>query len=362
MGTVMERIEAGTLTELVAGLFRGKGAQADEAHDVASSLVGANLTGHDSHGVVRVPKYLSWIEEDTLRLGRDLEIVNDGGVFVVADGGHGMGQTLGRRVVDLGVARAREHGVSITALRRSGHIGRIGEWAERAAEHGLVSIHCVNVSGSILVAPFGAREKRFSTAPFTVGIPGSGDQPALILDFATSLVAEGKVLNAFKGGKTLPPDCIISDQGTLSNDPVDFYGPGIDASRPSAAANSAGALVAMGLHKGSGLAFMMELLGGALTGGGVCGPEKKPVSNGMLSIFLDPARLDPANDFHAEVARFAQWVREAQPRPGMGPVLAPGDVERSLREERLREGIPLPPEVIGALRRLDAARSPSAAG
>ncbi|MGY6646278.1 MAG: Ldh family oxidoreductase [Salinarimonas sp.] len=357
----MERIEVGALTALVAGLFRAKGAQAEEAHDVATSLVGANLTGHDSHGVVRVPKYLSWIEEGTLRLGRDLDIVNDGGVFVVADGGHGMGQTLGRRIVDLGVARAREHGVAITALRRSGHIGRIGEWAERAAAQGLVSIHCVNVSGSILVAPFGAQEKRFSTAPFTVGIPGKGEAPPLILDFATSLVAEGKVLNAFKGGKALPDDCIISDQGALSNDPVDFYGPGIDASRPSAAANSAGALVAMGLHKGSGLAFMMELLGGALTGGGVCGPEKKPVANGMLSIFLDPARLDPSNDFHAEVVRFTDWVRSAQPRPGMGPVLAPGDIERGLREKHLREGLLLPPDVIGALRSLEASSHPRAA-
>lgn len=352
----MERIDADDLTALVAGLFRARGAQETEAGDVATSLVGANLTGHDSHGVVRVPKYLSWIDEGTLRLGRDLEIVNDGGVFVVADGGHGMGQTLGRRIVDLGVARAREHGVAITALRRSGHIGRIGEWAERAAARGLVSIHCVNVSGSVLVAPFGAREKRFSTAPFAVGIPGAGDGeagvPPLILDFATSLVAEGKVLNAFKGGKALPDDCIIAPDGALSDQPVDFYGAGVDASQPGAAKNAAGALVAMGLHKGSGLAFMMEMLGGALTGGGTCGPQSKLVANGMLSIFLDPARLDPGNDFHAEVARFTDWVRAAQPRPGMGPVQVPGDMERTLRDKHLREGIPLPPEVIGALRTL----------
>lgn len=348
----MKRIDVGELTDLVARLFRAKGAQPQEARDVASSLVGANITGHDSHGVVRVPKYLSWIEEDTLRLGRELEIVNDGGVFVLADGGHGMGQTMGRRIVDIGVARAREHGVSITALRRSGHIGRIGEWAERAAEAGLVSIHCVNVAGSILVAPFGAREKRFSTAPFAVGIPREG-LPPLILDFATSLVAEGKVLNAFKGGKALPADCIISSDGRLSNDPVDFYGVGVEASRPSAASNSAGALVAMGLHKGSGLAFMMEMLGGALTGGGTCGPQKHRIANGMLSIFLDPARIDPHNDFHAEVTRFTDWVRAAAPRPGMGPVLAPGDAERALRETCLRDGVELPDEVWRALHELD---------
>jgi hydroxycarboxylate dehydrogenase B len=105
----------------------------------------------------------------------------------------------------------------------------------------------------------------------------------------------------------------------------------------------------MGLHKGSGLAFMMEVLGGALTGGGTCGPNKAPVANGMLSIFLDPARLDPANDFHGEVARFVDWVRDAEPRPGLDEVLVPGDMERRLAAERMVDGVPLPPEVWRAL-------------
>ncbi|TVQ29939.1 MAG: malate/lactate/ureidoglycolate dehydrogenase [Geminicoccaceae bacterium] len=331
------------LTGLVTALFSAKGASHGEAQDVAASLVGANLTGHDSHGVVRVPRYLDWIDDGTLRPGRELDLVTDGGVFVLADGGHGFGQTLGRRIVDLGIDRASTHGVAITALRRSGHIGRIGEWAERAAAADLVSIHCVNVHGSVLVAPFGAREKRFSTAPFAVGVP-QPDAPPLILDFATSLVAEGKVLNAFKGGKALPADCIIATDGQLTDDPCAFYGT-TDRSVVPVTAKAPGALVAMGLHKGSGLAFMMELLGGALTGGGTCGPDKTPVANGMLSIYLDPHRLDPANDFHGEVARFVAWVRGAAPRPGIDEVLVPGDAERRLRLERTAEGVPLPVEV-----------------
>ncbi len=339
----MQRIAVDELTGLVAAIFAAKGTSAQEGWDIATSLVGANLTGHDSHGVVRVPRYLAWMDQGGLRPGRDLEIVNDGGTFVVTDGGHGFGQTLGRRIVDLGVERATQHGVAITTLRRSGHLGRIGEWAERAAAAGLVSIHCVNVHGSVLVAPFGAREKRFSTAPFAVGVP-QPDAPPLILDFATSLVAEGKVLNAFPGGKTLPPDSIIAGDGRLRDDPGDFYGIS-DRSRQPAAVHATGALVAMGLHKGSGLAFMMEVLAGALTGGGVAGPDKSPVGNGMLSIFLDPARLDPANDFHGEVARFVAWVRAAEPRPGVDAVLVPGDVERSLMAERAASGVPLPSEV-----------------
>ncbi len=339
----MQRIDVDELTGLVTKLFVAKGTHEDEARNVASSLVGANLTGHDSHGVVRVPRYLAWIDEGTLRPGQALEIVTDGGAFVVTDAVHGFGQTMGRRIVDLGIERARAHGVAVTTLKRSGHIGRIGEWAERAAAADLVSIHCVNVQGSVLVAPFGARDKRFSTAPFAVGVP-QPEAPPLILDFATSLVAEGKVLNAFKGGKTLPPECIIAPDGRLSDDPSDFYGI-TDRSQVPVAVRASGALVAMGLHKGSGLAFMMELLGGALTGGGTAGPRKGHVANGMLSIFLDPKKLDAGNDFHGEVERFVAWVREAEPRPGIDEVLVPGDVERRLRVERLAEGVPLPPEV-----------------
>ncbi|MEO1090352.1 MAG: malate/lactate/ureidoglycolate dehydrogenase [Pseudomonadota bacterium] len=343
----MELIPVETLTARVAALFEAKGCTPGEALNVATSLVAANLTGHDSHGVVRVPRYLAWMDEATLRPGREPETVTDGGAFVLADGGHGFGQTLGRRIVDLGIARCREHGVAITALRRSGHLGRIGEWAERAADAGLVSIHCVNVHGSVLVAPFGAMAKRFSTAPFSVGIPRPDEAP-LILDFATSKVAEGKVLNAMKGGKTLPPACIIAPDGHLSHDPSDFYGTN-DPTHVPAAISAPGALVAMGEHKGSGLAFMMELLGGALTGGGTCGPGKAPVANAMLSVFLDPARLDPANDFHGEVTRFVDWVRAAQPRPGTDTVLVPGDPERALRAERTVRGVPLPPEVWRAI-------------
>ncbi len=343
----MERIPVATLTARVAALFAAKGCVAAEAQDIATSLVGANLTGHDSHGVVRVPRYLTWMDEGVLRPGGEPLVVTDGGAFVVVDGCQGLGQTLGRHIVDLGVERAQAHGVALTALRRAGHLGRIGEWAERAAYAGLVSIHFVNVHGSVLVAPFGAMEKRFSTAPFAVGVP-QADRAPLILDFATSKVAEGKVLNAMKGGKTLPPACIIAPDGRLSHDPADFYGTDNRTQVP-AAVEASGALVAMGDHKGSGLAFMMEMLGGALTGGGVCGPDKAPVWNGMLSIFVDPGRLDPANDFHGEVSRFTEWVRSARPRLQGEAVEVPGDSERRLRAERTRDGVPLPPEVWRAI-------------
>jgi uncharacterized oxidoreductase len=150
------------------------------------------------------------------------EIVTDGGSFVVLDGGFGFGQTVAPQAVAVGIERALASGLCVVALRNAGHIGRVGAYAEQAIAAGLISVHFVNVAGSQLVAPFGGVERRFSTAPLSVGVPLPG-RP-LVLDFATSLVAEGKVLVASTGGKPLPPDALIEPDGRLSGDPHTLYG------------------------------------------------------------------------------------------------------------------------------------------
>ena len=109
--------------------------------------------------------------------------------------------------------------MAAVSLRNAGHLGRVGDWAEMAAEAGLISIHFVNASGSILVAPYGGTERRLSTAPYCVGIPRPDHSP-VILDFATSVVAEGKVLVASQGGKALPQDALIGPDGRMSTDPL----------------------------------------------------------------------------------------------------------------------------------------------
>ncbi len=328
------------LKELVARVFVAMGCTADEAGRIALYLVNANLTGHDSHGVVRVPRYVTWVRDGTLVPNRQMTVVSESDGFAVIDGGYGFGQSIGPQAVGLGIQKAARHGTAIVALRSSGHLGRIGEWAEMAAEAGQVSIHMVNVAGSCLVSPFGAIDRRMSTNPFAAGVP-LPDRPPLILDFATSVVAEGKVLVAYNGGKPLPPDSLITSDGRLTSDPEAFYGPHQSGGSPNPR-EGLGAIRAMGEHKGSGLAFMMELLGGALTGSGCAGPGTRRVANGMLSIYLTPEAFGAADGFADEVRTYVDFFKSARPAVEGGEVLVPGEPERRTRAARLADGIPIP--------------------
>ncbi|GGG42681.1 malate/lactate/ureidoglycolate dehydrogenase [Caldovatus sediminis] len=334
------RIGADALESLVRDIFLAAGCDAAEAGRIAAHLLGANLAGHDSHGVARVPRYVEWLESGYVVKGRTVETVTDGGTFLLLDGQWGFGQTVAPQAVALGIERAQRHGTCIVGLRNAGHIGRVGDYAERAVAAGLISIHFVNVAGSCLVAPFGGVERRFSTAPIAIGVPLEG-RP-VVLDFATSLVAEGKVLVASNGGKPLPPDALIEPDGRLSGDPHTLYGP-YERVGPRSPANGRGAIRAFGEHKGSGLALMCELLAGALTGGGTSGPveERGRIANGMLSIYLSPAHFGTQAEFQRAGRAYVDWVKASRPATPGGEVLAPGEPEARTRAERLANGVPL---------------------
>jgi uncharacterized oxidoreductase len=336
-------VPAPALESVVEKIFAAAGCDGAEANRISTHLLGANLAGHDSHGVARVPRYVEWLESGFVLKGKDAEIVTDGGCFALLDGHFGFGQTVAPQAVDLGIARALQHGIAVVGLRNAGHIGRVGEYAEKAIAAGLISVHFVNVAGSVLVAPFGGTERRFSTAPFSVGVPLPG-RP-LILDFATSLVAEGKVLVASNGGKALPHDALIEPDGTLSADPHTLYGdyPQIGPRNPS---NGKGAIRAFGEHKGSGLAFMCEMLAGALTGGGTSGPveARGRIANGMLSFYVSPKHFGTQAEFEATGRAYVDWVMETSPANPDQPVLAPGDKEAQTRADRLANGVPLQPD------------------
>lgn len=340
------------LRGFVAAIFAAAGCGAAEAARVGEHLVSSNLAGHDSHGVIRVPRYVGWLREGKVRAGQSLTVVTESPTHAVVDGNGGFGQTIGELAVDLGIAKARAAGLAVIALRRSAHIGRIGDWAERAAAAGLVSVHFCNVAQSPLVAPYGGSERRFGTNPFCVGVP-MPDGPPLILDFATSLVAEGKVLVASNGGKPVPDGALIGPDGTLSTDPETLYGPLADAPARDPMAGP-GALRAFGEHKGSGLAFMCEILAGCLTGGGTAGPPSGPdgergtLGNGLLSVYLDPGHFAGA-DFARTARDYAEYVRAARPAADGGAVLVPGDPEARTRAARLRDGIPLQAETWASL-------------
>jgi uncharacterized oxidoreductase len=259
-----------------------------------------------------------------------------------------MGQTVGPQAVELGIERAKKFGLSIVALRKAGHLGRIGEYAEMAADSGLISIHLVNVASSQLVAPFGSRDRRMGTNPMAFGVPVAGENP-IVHDFATSIVAEGKAMVALQGGAPLPPDSLVGPSGELTDDPSVLYE--VKEGKAPNAARGSGALRAMGDHKGSGLSVMCELLAGALTGTGTAGPGKIRFANGMLSIYLDPNQIDPSNEFAGGVTDYIGWFLSAAPSSEGKAVRLPGQLEMERREVRIRDGLDVPVEVWEGIKR-----------
>ena len=341
------RVDVNYAIELITDIFEAKSCNNYEAKTIAERLCGSNLKGHDSHGIVRVPRYVLWMEWGWVFPNIRPELIVDSGALALIDAKQGFGQVAGEFAVDEGIKRAKTHGVSVVGLKNSGHLGRIGDWSERAADAGLVSLHFVNVRGSLLVAPFGGSDRRGSTSPLSIGVP-SKDTDHIILDMATSTVAEGKVMVAQKGGKPLPAGALIDSNGNLTINPEVMYGK-INENEVPNSENGTGAITAFGLHKGSGINFMMEILGGALTGSGVSAgiddKEKRKFANGMLSLYVKVDNMVNFEYFLNEVRSYADFVRSSPPANKNEKVLIPGDKEISTYKDRLANGLPVAPIV-----------------
>jgi hydroxycarboxylate dehydrogenase B len=310
-------------------IFTAAGCGPEEADRVAHHLLEANLTGHDSHGVIRIPSYVEWLRAGKVLPNKTASVVLENEAIAVVDGEFGLGQSVGDQAVRLGVAKSRAHGVSVIALRNSGHLGRIGEWALIAARAGRISLHWVNTSGAgILVAPFGGINRRVSANPIAAGVPLDGAEP-LILDISACTIAEGKIRVARNKGVPVPDGCLIDGRGRPTNDPDVFY-------------NDPGAILPIAGHKGYGLGIIAEMLAGALTGGSCSNPENAGrVANGMLSIYLDPAAFGRTAEFAAEAQRFVEWVKSSETVTPDGEILMPGEIEQRNRARHLRDGIEL---------------------
>ena len=341
------RVDVNYAIELITDIFKAKSCNNYEAKTIAERLCGSNLKGHDSHGIVRVPRYVLWMEWGWVFPNIKPELIVDSGALALIDAKQCFGQVAGEFAVDEGIKRAKLHGVSVVGLKNSGHLGRIGDWSERAADAGLVSLHFVNVRGSLLVAPFGGSDRRGSTSPLSIGVP-SKDTDHIILDMATSTVAEGKVMVAQKGGKPLPSGALIDCNGNLTINPEVMYGK-INENEVPNSENGTGAITAFGLHKGSGINFMMEILGGALTGSGVSAgiddKEKRKFANGMLSLYVKVDNMVNFEYFLNEVRSYADFVRSSPPANKNEKVLIPGDKEISTYKDRLANGLPVAPIV-----------------
>ena len=322
----MKSIDAPSLIRLVAAIMRAAGCADAEAQTVAQRLVESNLVGHDSHGVLRVGKYLEWMHEDWLRANQTPTVVFESDAIAIVDGNRGFGQVVGEFAGGLGVAKARKAGIAMIGLRNCGHLGRVGDWAELAADAGQVSLHFLNTSGAQRVAPYGGSDKRLSTNPVTIGVPVAGGEH-VILDMTTSMVAEGKLMVALNRGERVPEGWIIDQHGRPTSEPKDFY--------------DGGALLTVGGHKGSGLSIVTDLLAGAISTGRSSDPADRILRTNMLSIYIAPQVYDGEAAVAAEVARFVAWVKGSPPARPDAPVLLPGEVERKTRASRLAGGVPL---------------------
>ena len=208
---------------LISEIFKKKGCIKEEANLISKRLCLSNLKGHDRHGIVRVPRYCDWVDQGKVFPNKQHSLILDSGALALIDANQGFGQIMGEKSVQEGTNRAKNHGIALIGLKNSGHLGRIGDWSELAADKNCVSLHFVNVRGSLLVAPYGGSDRRGSTSPLSIGIPVKGKEH-VILDMATSTVAEGKALVAQKGGKKLPMSALIDNLGNLTNNTEALYG------------------------------------------------------------------------------------------------------------------------------------------
>jgi uncharacterized oxidoreductase len=322
------------LTDFATSLFTAAGVPPEDASLVARSLVGANLCGHDSHGVMRIPQYVGFLQRGDYGIGVPLLVERETPGLVNCDGQWGLGQVQAHRLLDLILPRARELGLAGGTVRNCGHIGRLGEYAERTAEMDMILVATVNNDGAAQrVAPPGGIEPRLGTNPLCIAVPTIRPEAPLVLDFGTSVVAEGKVRVHYISGSPVPDGWLMDSQGIPTNDPSVLYQPPLGSILPMGGAQS---------YKGFGLALMLDLLAGGLSGAHCCHPGAPPSrGNNVLFLVLDPTRFAGSEYVKTQAAQLSEFVRSSPRAPGVETIVLPGDPERSTLQRRQRDGIPL---------------------
>lgn len=311
-----ERLEAAART-----LVAATGAPEGHASAVAESLVDADLRGHGSHGVIRVPLYADKVADGALDPTAEPTVEHDGGATLLLDGQHTYGQVVGREAVSLLGERAAEHGVAAVGIRDATHLGRVGEWGERVADAGLCFAAFVNSqSGGYNVAPAGSADRLLSTNPICFGVPTFDALPHdVVLDIATSQVAHGKVREKAWIGKPIPEGWAVDDAGDPYTDAEEFEEGVVGAQLPLGGVVSG--------YKGTGLAVVAELFAGIFGDGVVAGErEQRESNNAALFVAIDPLRFTTRVDVERRVRALAAHLDTADYESGPSPgVAAKGD-------------------------------------
>jgi len=326
------KLSAENLRDFISRLFEAAGVSSSDSAAVAESLVESNLCGHESHGVMRVREYVDQLHAGELKPGVDWTVHQETDSLLVADANLGFGQVQMRRLIDSLAPKAERQGIACGALRRCGHVGRLGEWVQRVASRGLAALMSVNDNGVLqCVAPPGGTAPRISTNPMAIGVPTSGEP--LVLDISTSAVANGKIQVAALAGAEVPQGWIQDADGRPTTDPHTRF------------ADPPGTLLPMGGEtgfKGFGLGMFLDLLVGGLCGGS-CPPagEAGEATNNALIVVWHPGRFHGSEHLVGEAAKLVDYVRSTPLKSGVDSIRLPGDRSRELRAARLRDGVPL---------------------
>jgi hydroxycarboxylate dehydrogenase B len=304
------------LRAIASLIVRRMGSDAAETKEVADHLTRANLAGHDSHGIGMLPRYVQLLKDGLLVPNQTIETVLDSGALLILDARRGFGQRMAAEAVRRAIPRARELGACVLGLRNSAHIGRVGTYGEQATKEGLAFLAYVNVADHHdIAAPFACAEPRLGTNPFVTAVPGP--EGPMLLDMATTTIAMGKARVARNKGVPVPEGCLIDEVGRPTADPTGFI------------ENRTGALLTFGLHKGSGLAIMCEIMAGAVIGGRRTEePRKGGILNSMFAVLVDLSRLGPREQLLQAVASTQTYIRSSRVAPGFQEILLPGEPER----------------------------------
>jgi LDH2 family malate/lactate/ureidoglycolate dehydrogenase len=329
-------VAPGELSVFARRILEGLGTPAAAAAAVAESLVASDLAGHDPHGVRRLLPYSEFVRAGQVDPAAEPSLAEPSGATAVVDGNRCFGQLAATLATDTVARLAREHGAAAVAVRRSGHVGRLGEYTGALAEGDLVGLAVCNSDPT--VAPHGGRERRLGTNPLSLAVPRAAGEPPIVLDWATSAVAEGKLQMSLARGEQAPAGAIVDADGRPSTEPSDFY--------------EGGALLPFGAHKGYALSVLIELLGGLLSGAGISSLPGYDETNGMLVVALEIGRFGDPEQFRERAEAFCGLLAATPPAEGAAGVLVPGEPEARVAAERRRDGVPVPAAIWRALEEL----------
>lgn len=324
----MPVVQPGRLKEVGAALLRAAGASQNEAEAVAEGCVSANLAGHDSHGVIAIPNYIERIKAGHIVPGEKWTIVQESPTTTVIDGHWGFGFYVNTRAMELTIEKARVSNLAACTVFRQSHVGRLAAYPLMAARAGMIGIATADSGrSSKMVAPFGGREARLGTNPISIAVPSDLDGP-LYLDMATSAVAAGKVSLAVARNEPIPQGWVVSKDGKMTTDPRDL--------------KQGGALLPLGGsegYKGSGLAAVVEILCGILTGLGFGVEPSGRHNDGTFMAVFNVEAFRPLKEFKREVADFGRYLNATPPSEGSQGVLYPGEIEHRTETLRRETGI-----------------------